>query len=102
LEVEKAEMQKQLDEVLSRDNGKENPMVMGDWNAVDGEADYGNAVVEFGWGSRNEKGEREEEITYDKSLVISNALFMQHLRRRHTWKILGDRALNQIAYIVAR
>jgi hypothetical protein len=68
----------QLDEVLSTVKGKENLVVMGDWNAVVGEGEDVNTVEEFGLGKRNGRGERLVEFCNEKNFVVANTLFMQH------------------------
>jgi hypothetical protein len=73
-----------MEEVLGRVKGKENLIVMGDWNAVVGEGKEGRSVGNFGLGKRNAKGGRLVEFSNEKNLVIANTLFEQHRRIRHT------------------
>jgi hypothetical protein len=63
-----------MEEVLGRVNGKENHIVMEDWNAVEKEKE-GRSVGNSGLGKRNAKGERLVELCNEKNLVIANTLF---------------------------
>jgi hypothetical protein len=74
-----------MNEFLSTVNGTENLRVICDWNAVDGEAEFGKTLGEFGVGNRTEKEERQVEFCHEKSFVVANTLYMQQLRRRHMW-----------------
>jgi hypothetical protein len=56
------DMYKQLDGILSTVIESKNLRVMGDWNAVYGDAEYGYTFAEFGLGNWNEKGERQGEF----------------------------------------
>jgi hypothetical protein len=49
IEKEIEEVHEQMEEVLGRVKGKENPIIMGDWNAVVGEGKEGEASEVSGW-----------------------------------------------------
>ena len=101
-EEEIDEVYEQIEEVLGEVKGKENLIIMGDWNAVVGEGKEGPSVGNFGLGKRNAKGERLVEFCNEKNMVVANTLFEQHRRRRYTWKMPGDIARYQIDYILVR
>src|SRR6478609_8853994 len=48
----------QLEEILGKQKGTDNVIVMGDFNAVVGEGKEDRVVGKFGLGKRNDKGER--------------------------------------------
>ena len=80
---------------------KDVTILMGDWNAKLGKsASKTSNIGMFGLGCRNERGDRLEEFCVTNNLVIGNTLFQHHQRRLWTWMSPGDRARNQIDYIM--
>ena len=69
---------------------------MGDLNAKVGGGRSGEAVGNFGLGVRNERGDKWVEWCESWNQVIMNTTFRHHPRFLYTWKITGDRYLNQI------
>src|SRR6476469_5900196 len=70
-EVEK--LYDQLEEILAKQKGTDNVIVMGDFNAVVGEGKEDRVVGKFGLGKRNDRGERLIEFCKSQNLVITNA-----------------------------
>src|SRR5215471_400986 len=99
-EVEK--VYEQLEELLEKQKGRDNVLILGDWNAVVGEGKEGKEVGKFGLGVRNERGEKLIEFCARRKLIISNTWYKQPYRRRYTWKQPGDRARYQIDYILVK
>ena len=54
----------------------------------------------FGFGIRNEAGQRLIEFCQENALVIANTLFQQHKRRLYTWTSPDGQHRNQIDYIL--
>ena len=69
-EVEK--LYDQLEEILGKQKGTDNVIVMGDFNAVVGEGKEDRVVGKFGLGKRNDRGERLIEFCKSQNLVITN------------------------------
>src|SRR6478609_2001699 len=82
-EVEK--LYDQLEEILGKQKGRDNVIVMGDFNAVVGEGKADRVVGKFGLGKRNVRGDRLIEFCKSQNLVITNTWFQQEKRRRYTW-----------------
>ncbi|CAF5116865.1 unnamed protein product, partial [Rotaria magnacalcarata] len=63
-------------------------VITGDWNAKVGNDNRGweSAMGKYGYGSRNERGERLLEFATLHNLVISNTLFQQKPSRKWTWE----------------
>src|SRR6478609_8502584 len=80
----------QLEEILGKQKGTDNVIVMGDINAVVGEGKEDIVVEKFGLGKRNDRGERLIEFCNSQNPVITNTWFKQEKRRRYTWKSPGD------------
>ena len=57
----------------------------GDWNAKVGSQETPEAAGKFGFGVRNEGGQRLIEFCQEITLVIANTLFQQHKKRLYTW-----------------
>ena len=91
-----------LEEILKDQKGKDNVVIMGDFNAVVGEGRDGKEVGSYGLGSRNERGEKLVEFCKRNKLMITNTWFEQEKRRRYTWKKPGDTGRFQIDYILVK
>src|SRR6476619_6123887 len=92
----------QLEEILGKQRGTDNVIVMGDFNAVVGEGKEGRVVGEFGLEKRNDRSERLIEFCKSQNLVITNTWFEQKKRRSYTWKSPGDLRRYQTDYILVR
>ena len=55
--------------------------ITGDWNAKVGSQETPGVTGKFGFGIRNEAGQRLIEFCQENALVIANTLFQQHKRR---------------------
>ena len=75
-------------------------MIMGDFNAKVGNGTSGKTIGPFGLGKRNERGDRLIHWCEEKRLAVMNTWFDVHPRHRYTWVSPGDRARNQIDYIL--
>lgn len=95
------EIYTQIEEILEENGrGQVRTIIMGDWNSVVGDSNVDNVVGKFGYGRRNERGERLIEFCKEYGFWISNTWFKQHKRRLYTWKGPGDRIRCQIDYIM--
>ena len=99
-EIEK--LYEEIEEVMRKEKGADNLIVMGDWNAVVGEGRDEKEVGEFGLGVRNERGQMMVEFCKRMKMVITNTWFEQNKRHRYTWKSPGDRGRFQLDYILVR
>ena len=52
--------------------------IIGDWNAKVGSQEIPGVAGKFGFGVRNEAGQRLIEFCQENALVISNTLFKKH------------------------
>ena len=75
-------------------------MIMGDFNAKVGNETSGKTIGPFGLGKRNERGDRLIHWCEEKGLAVMNTWFDVHPRHIYTWVSPGDRARNQIDYII--
>ena len=75
-------------------------VIMGDCNAKVGNETSGKTIGPFGLGKRNERGDRLIHWCEEKGLAVMNTWFDVHPRHRYTWVSPGDRARNQIDYIL--
>ena len=57
-------------------------------------------TVKFGFGVRNEAGQKLIEFCQKNTLVTANTLFQQHKRRLYTWTSPGCQYQNQIDSIL--
>ncbi|XP_008484663.1 craniofacial development protein 2-like, partial [Diaphorina citri] len=95
------EVYKQIEEVIDENGkGQIRTILMGDWNSVVGEGGFENIAGKFGYGKKNERGEKLLEFCKQFGFWISNTWFKQHKRRLYTWKSPGDRMRFQIDYIL--
>ena len=74
--------------------------IIGDWNAKVGSQGTPGVTGKFGFGVRNEAGQRLIEFCQENALVIANTLFQQNKRRLYTWTSPDGQHLNQIDYIL--
>uniref|UniRef100_A0A8D9ALQ1 Craniofacial development protein 2 n=1 Tax=Cacopsylla melanoneura TaxID=428564 RepID=A0A8D9ALQ1_9HEMI len=82
------EVYKQIEEILDENGkGQVRSLIIGDWNSVVGEGREGNIVGNYGYGRRNERGDKLVEFCGQYDYWISNTWFEQPKRRLYTWKI---------------
>ena len=74
--------------------------MIGDWNAKVGSQEIPGGKGKFGFGVKNEAGQRLIEFCQENALVIANTLFQQHKRRLYTWTAPDGQHQNQIDYIL--
>ena len=59
--------------------------IIGDWNAKVGSQETPGVTGKFGFGIRNEAGQRLIEFCQENALFIANTISQQHKRRLYTW-----------------
>jgi len=94
---------KQLQETISGVPNQDLIILMGDFNAKVGsqQGNSNGAVGKFGFGQRNERGERLEEFCTLNDLIIANTQFKQSKSSRcWTWQSPNGVDQNQIDYIM--
>ena len=74
--------------------------IIGDWNAKVGSQQTPGVTGKFGFGVRNEAGQRLIEFCQENVLVIANIRFQQHKKRLYTWTSPDGQYRNQIDYIL--
>lgn len=75
-------------------------VVMGDFNArVGANASEVTVLGEYGYGDRDDSGQRLIEFCSEHKLVLANTFFKRHPRRLYTWKQAGDISRAQLDYI---
>ena len=94
------EMYERIEDILDREGKGCIKIIMGDWNAEVGRGKEGNTVGPFGYGHRNERGDRLVEFCKERNLLVGNTWFENQKRRLYTWKSPGDRYRKQIDYIL--
>ena len=70
-----------LQDLLELTPKKDVHFIIGDWNAKVGSQETPGVTGKFGFGVRNEAGQRLTEFCQENTLVIANTLFQQHKRR---------------------
>src|SRR3981081_3924724 len=83
-EAEVEDMYEKLEELMKKEKGHVNVVVMGDWNAVVGEGGDGKELGNYGLGKRNERGQLMLDFCRRMKMVVTNTLFRQEKRRRFT------------------
>ena len=89
-----------LKDLLELTPKKDVLFITGDWNAKVGSQETPGVTGTFGFGIRNEAGQRLIEFCQENALVIANTLFQQHERRFYTWTSLDGQNQNQIDCIL--
>ena len=76
-----------LEDALATVHRKDILIITGDWNAKVGSdnADWKRIMGSYGYGDRNERGERLLEFAATHSLFICNTRFKQRPQRKWTW-----------------
>ena len=72
-----------LQDLLELTPKKDVLFITGDWNAKVGSQEAPGVPGKFGFGIRNEAGQKLIEFCQENALVIANTLFQQHKRRLH-------------------
>ena len=75
-------------------------ITMGDLNAKVGKGRSGEEVGEYGYGTRNDRGDRLVQFCQENNMWIGNTFFQKENRRLYTWKSPGDIKRNQIDFIM--
>ena len=84
-EVEVEQFCEDLQDLLELTPKKDVLFIIGNWNAKVGRQETSGVTGKFGFGVRNEAGQRLIESCQENALVIANTLFQQHRRRFYTW-----------------
>jgi hypothetical protein len=76
-----------LEDTLDKIHKKDVLIITGDWNAKVGSenTDWKRVMGRYGYGDRNERGERLLEFATTHSLYICNTKFEQKPQRKWTW-----------------
>ena len=93
-----ADLQQTIDQAPTRDT----IFVIGDFNAKVGSGEDLPAVGKFGWGERNDAGDRLVQCCTENRLAIMNTWFKQPKRRLYTWTAPGGEHRNQIDYFLCQ
>ena len=76
-----------IEEALTKTDKKDIIILTGDWNAKIGNdnTDWKSVMGKYGYGDRNERGERLLEFATVHNLYICNTRFQQKPNRKWTW-----------------
>src|SRR6218665_1611296 len=79
-------------------------IIGGDWNAKIGIDNTGweKVMGKFGYGSRNERGEKLLEFATECELMICNTIFQQKDCRKWTWRSFDGKSRNMIDMILIK
>jgi hypothetical protein len=75
-------------------------IILGDWNAVVGERQEGEAVGKYWLDVRNNRGQRLIDFCKEKELINTKTIFYQHPRRRYAWVKADDTARYQTDFVM--
>ncbi|XP_026681174.1 craniofacial development protein 2-like [Diaphorina citri] len=92
----------QIDEALELVNSKDILIILGDWNASVGEGKVHGITGDYGYGRKNDRGQRLIDYCNGRGFIITNTLFQQPMSRRYTWTKPGRKEKYQIDYIITR
>ncbi|XP_037873354.1 craniofacial development protein 2-like [Bombyx mori] len=100
----KEEMEKfyeSLQEAQAQTSG--DVLLMGDFNAKVGIAKTKEDKIlgKFGYGKRNERGEKLIEFAFEHKLSIMNTYFKMRPNRKWTWKSPNGKVKNELDYILS-
>src|SRR3984885_13144471 len=93
---------KKLTSEIEEVNKQDILILEGDWNAKVGSENAGweKVMGKFGYGNRNERGERLLEFAADNELMICNTRFQQKECRKWTWRSCDGKTKNMIDLIM--
>ena len=89
-----------LQDLLELKPKKDILFIIGDWNENVGSQEIPGVTHNFGFGIRNEAGQRLTEFWQENVLVIANILFQEHKRQLCTWTSPDGQYQNQTDYIL--
>ena len=78
-----------LQDLLELTPPKDVLFIIEDWNAKVGSQEIPGITGKFGFGIRNEAGQRLIEFCQENALVIANTCFQQYKRRLYTCTLPG-------------
>ncbi|GBP80788.1 Craniofacial development protein 2 [Eumeta japonica] len=86
----------------AQENQDRNVIVMGDFNARVGQPKKYEKfrMGNFGYGKRNERGNKLVQYAYEQKLSIMNTYFKKDADRRWTWISPDQKTVNEIDYIM--
>jgi len=84
-EAEVERFYKDLQDPIELTPNKDVLFMIGDWNAKVGSQEIPGGKGKFGFGVKNEAGQRLIEFCQENALVIANTHFEQQKRRLYTW-----------------
>ena len=91
-ETEVEQFYEDLQDLLELTPKKDVLFIIGNWNAKVGRQETPGVTGKFGFGIRNEAGQRLIEFCQENALVIANTLFQQQKKRLYMdiaiWSIL--------------
>ena len=87
-----------LQDLLELTTKKDGLFIIGDGNARVGSQETPGVIGKFGFGVKNEAGQRLIEFCQENTLVTANTLFQQHKRKLYTWTSPGGQYRNQTDY----
>lgn len=91
-----------LESTLREIPKKDIRIIVGDWNAKIGKDNTGweDIMLSYGYGERNERGERLLEFALKHDMLICNTKFQQKDCRKSTWRSPDGRYTNMIDLIM--
>jgi hypothetical protein len=92
----------QLKETLRSIPKKDMKLIMGDWNAKVGtdRGGWEHVMGRYGFGTRNERGERMLEFAAEQEMIICNTRFQQKDCRKWTWLSPDGKHTNMIDMVL--
>lgn len=100
-DIELEKVYENIDTLIENIKEEENLIVLGDQNAIVGEAKVNNITGEYGLGKRNDR-EHLLEFCAKYNLTVTNTCFNHHRRRKYKQKMPGDINRYQINYIMIK
>jgi hypothetical protein len=93
------ELYADLEDALEKDSCRYN-IIMGDMNAKIGKNRGEKCVGKYGFGERNERGERLVEFVDGKNMYLMNSFFQKNETRKWTWLSPDGETKNEIDFFI--